>query len=287
VLPYGLALSWMPQPAIHVLLATSLLQHWRDSPSLSPFACDDATSSAFIHGSLGPDLGLFPGGAPELSRLAHFGRTGALLRSIAGHSTTDTERAYAWGWLTHILADIAIHPLVNRAAVEKYGVRTLAGHVRVEVGLDTHFTWQHSVLTAFRVSPVFGNAGFAFVRRAYNEVHQLALTDAQMAAMQRGMVRFTNLSLLFATSLARELCWRDARAASGRSSAATALWQVASRVAPRDTLVEAYLNPLLPVPWLLDDVGGIIDGFNDVVDGYVASGIEGMPDYNLETGETI
>jgi len=275
----------MPQPALHVFLATSLLERWREAPSTAPFSGDAVSSSAFVHGGLGPDLGLFPGGVPELSRLAHFGRTGELLKALLRHASTDAERAYAWGWLTHILADIAIHPLVNSAAVDKYGVRTLAGHVRVEVGLDTHLTWQHPLLTAHRVSPVFGDGGFGFVQRAFSEVHEFQLSDAQMMNMQRGMVRFTNLSLLFATSLAREVCWHDARAVAGRSTAASALWQVASRVAPRDTLVEAYLNPLRPVPWLVTQVGDIIAGFCDVVDGYVASGISELPDYNLETGE--
>ena len=55
------------------------------------------------------------------------------------------ERALAWGWATHVLGDIWIHPLINQATAEHVSGQRSPGltyaddpinHVRVEIGLD-------------------------------------------------------------------------------------------------------------------------------------------------------
>ncbi len=55
------------------------------------------------------------------------------------------ERGFAWGWLTHVAADVAIHPVVNdcaRRVVAALGgnpadaLELAVAHSRLELGLD-------------------------------------------------------------------------------------------------------------------------------------------------------
>jgi hypothetical protein len=291
----------MPQPALHLLIAESALTHWRSQPRRAPFDCTDEISvNAFRHGCLAPDYGLFPGGDNHLSAIAHRGRTGALLRAVHGAASTMAQRAFAWGWLTHTLADVAIHPLINDAArsftaesvpagtgqltIGEGGRQLLADHVRVEVGIDVWFTWQHPVLCELRLTPAFGRGDYAFVSNALLGTHGYAVTPAQLVRMQRGMIHFTHAALHFATSLARDVCWDRTNEAASRYVASTMLWRVLSTAASRRSLVHAYLNPVRPEPALIRQVDTALAELIPVVDAQIATGLRDLPDYNLETG---
>ena len=97
----------MPGPALHFLFAGSVYREWQAAPLAAPFEPGAATRNAFLHGSLGPDMGYFPGADPLLSELAHHARTGAFCRALVHEARTDPGRAFAWGWVTHVLADVA------------------------------------------------------------------------------------------------------------------------------------------------------------------------------------
>lgn len=129
----------MPAPAIHFQIALTI------APDVCGEACDDATRAALLLGSVAPDMGYFPGGLGMLSDMVHYVRGGALVRQLARQARGQTAlEAFAAGFATHVLADIHIHPLVNR------GVAALlhreqpvpfcenpAAHLRVELGLDS------------------------------------------------------------------------------------------------------------------------------------------------------
>jgi hypothetical protein len=76
----------VPHAAVHFLLASRVLERWEAAPAAAPFEVDAATRNAFLHGSLGPDMGYFPGADPLLSRLAHYARTGALCRALVAEA---------------------------------------------------------------------------------------------------------------------------------------------------------------------------------------------------------
>jgi hypothetical protein len=278
----------MPQPALHMLLASATLRHWRREPAVAPFpARSAAAANGFLLGSLGPDLGLFPGGAAELSVIAHSGRTGELVRTLFRRAADDTQRAFCWGWLSHALADVAIHPLVNRAAAadaDPGGTHSLADHVRNEVGLDAWYGWRHPVLRRLRLRPAFAASNLAFLARALHDTHGYHVTTGQLVRMQSGALRFTQLALHFAVRAARELCWKQGRGDVGAPPATALVWRIASVVSARDSLVHAYLNPTRPAAWLRAGVGDVMRGFNAEMDGWVGRGIDTLPDYNLEDG---
>lgn len=277
----------MPQPALHLLLAERMIRHWREHPGLAPFRlADERVVNAFRHGCLAPDYGLFPGGDRELAAIAHTRRTGTLLRAVFAHASRPDQHAFAWGWLTHTLADVAIHPLINAAAaVRASGVPTLADHVRVEVGVDVALTWQHASLRLLRLRPAFDRDAFSFLAGAVRETHDYEVSTSQLTRMQTGMMRFTHAALHFATSLARDVCWDGhVNAAARRHPGTTALWCVATAFSPGTSMVNAYLKPVQPAPDLLAATARALDELESAIDGHVASGISELPEYNLENG---
>lgn len=277
----------MPQPALHLFISDLTLRRWRDLPHLAPFdTTDDDAVNAFHHGCLGPDYGLFPGGDAGLAAVSHTGHTGVLLRSLMDRAVTPAQRAFAYGWLTHTLADVAIHPLINGAAADLAGGarHTLADHIRVEVGVDVHFVWQNATLQNLRMRPAFDRDGFAFFADAVRTTHAYAVTTAQLVQMQRGMLHFTRAALHFTTSLARDLCW-EGKSVTGHSNPGTAaLWHVLTAVSSRRSTVHAWLNPVRPAAWLAADVAAALVTLQRSIDMHVATGLRDVPDYNLETG---
>lgn len=277
----------MPQPALHLLIAEDTLRHWRERPHIAPFPmADDAALNAFRHGCLAPDYGLFPGGDRHLGAISHRGGTGVLLRAVLDGASSPAQQAFAWGWLTHILADVAIHPLINRAAAAHAGGSpTLADHVRVEVGVDVQFVWQHATLRALRLRPAFDRDTFTFVADAVRGTHGYPLTTSHLVSMQRGMIHFTHAALHFTTSLARNVCWDGEAAASGHRSSVL-LWRTVTALTSRSSKVHAWLNPVEPPPWLIAETMAALDALPHGIDQHVATRLAHLPDYNLETGTT-
>jgi hypothetical protein len=109
----------MPGITLHFVLASRVLQRWSAAPGTAPFDLDDPVArNAFYHGAVGPDIGYLPGGHRILSELAHQVSTGKLTGRLIQSARTPSERAFAWGWLTHVLADREIHPLIGRGVGE-------------------------------------------------------------------------------------------------------------------------------------------------------------------------
>lgn len=274
----------MPQPALHLLLARQTLERWRGLAS-PPFDLDDPASvNAFLHGSLAPDMGNFPGGTTTLAHLVHTQRTGEVQRRLFRSASTEPERAFAHGWLTHVIADALIHPIINADAARRTrdGEATIVEHVRVEVGIDVAFCWQHAALDGLRLQPAFDRISYRFLADTLNAVVAADVTPARLAQMERGLVMFSHGALHFATSVARQLCWQEGDDRVPLGSAF--LWHTALRLSPRDSLVNAYLLPHVPDPQLVTRTENAVRTFEAMLDEFVADKAESLPDYNLEDG---
>lgn len=275
----------MPQPVLHLLLAERTLDRWRARGDVAPFdAADRDLANAFRHGCLAPDYGLFPGGDADLSAIAHRGRTGDLVRALFAAADSPARLAFACGWLSHVLADVAIHPLINRAAAEFAGAsHSLADHIRVEVGVDVHFSAGDAMLRELRLAPAFDRDGFTFLIDALRTTHDYEVSRARLMSMQRGLMRFTHAALHFATSLAHDLCWTKTGTASRRHPASALLWYTATSLSPRSSRVHAYLVPVRPVAWLVAETSTALDGLVPALDERLDS-LDDLPDHDLETG---
>jgi hypothetical protein len=275
----------MPQPALHLLLARRTVERWR-SRADAPFDIhDDAAVNAFLHGSLGPDMGNFPGGSSVLAHLVHTRRTGDLQRALIARAVTQEERAFAWGWLSHIIADVLIHPVVNDIVDRRThrGIADLVEHVRVEVGIDVWFCWQHPALAGLRLRPAFDRTGYGFVAEALNAVLHASVTRAQLVQMERGLMMFSHGALHFATTVARRLCWRDPAPVTVPFGSAL-LWHTASLLSPRNSVVNAYLTPHVPEPRLVRRVEAALPIFDTMLDASISDRAETLPNYDMEDG---
>ncbi|HSJ31148.1 MAG TPA: zinc dependent phospholipase C family protein [Longimicrobiales bacterium] len=275
----------MPQPALHILLARQTLERWGSSPHAPFDVHDDGAVNAFMHGSLAPDMGNFPGGSRALARLVHTRRTGGVQRVLLERAATQEEHAFALGWLAHIIADVLVHPLVNEDAERRRqpGAAQIVEHVRVEVGLDVWFCWQHAALRGIRLRPAFDRTAYGFLADTLNSVIDAGVTTEQLTRMERGLIMFSHGALHFATTVARRLSWRDDLTVTVPLGSAL-VWHTASRLSPVNSVVNAYLNPHIPEPRLIGRVESALRSFDGMLDAAVADGARSLPDYDLEDG---
>lgn len=276
----------MPGPALHHVLADRVYARWQASPVHAPFEPCTATRTAMLHGALGPDMGYFPGADMLLAELAHHARTGAFCRALVHEARTDTERAFAWGWVTHVLGDVAIHPLINEACGELllgrrtplWGADVAVAHMRVETGLDALVHARHPGLET--TLPALDPAVFAGVRRAYLRTFGAAPDAAALVHAHRRVTL-----LLGPSARLRALA---ARAVAGGIAAGVvrAGLRTAALMSARGSHAEGLLSPVRPAAWLMGEVDEIVRGFADWFDAHYVSDLRFLRDHCLDTGES-
>ncbi len=260
----------MPLPSVHFQLAALTLDAWRAEPRHAPFDLrSKGALNAFWQGALGPDTGNFPGGAPIFAELAHRGLTGELTRTLIRTASTPNEGAFGWGWLTHVLADAALHPVVNRCALR----RVVAGggdpwdraalaveHSRVELGLDVHVLLRDPAVRRIRLQHAFDARSVDYLARAYESTYGRALDRALLLRSHRAVTRMANaLARLEALhGLAAPGPTGDARRPLLRALGGL----VARRVTP---LSRAFLEPVAPPRTLLTSLADTAAGFRELV----------------------
>jgi hypothetical protein len=285
----------MPNVSLHLVLADLALEEWREGRSPAPFPVDDSVClNSFYHGAFGPDLGYFPGGHPFFSDLAHTVRTGRLTRALLRRSRTDAERAFAWGWVTHVLGDVAIHPLVGLGVGEHlYGDRDRfvsaaaekVAHVRVEVGLDAHYSAQNPGLSRRILGPAFDGESVDYLAGAYADTYGIAFDPRLLLASHVSTLRMS-LQALVSIGVMGQLLAMDRPPPGllgGRWLLERAL-DVATVGMGVESMLLAYVNPIPPSPWLVEAVDAALDAFPAAMREAVETGFRDYPDYNLDTG---
>ena len=97
--------------------------------------------AAFAAGSVGPDIGFFPGGPSAFSHRVHLHRCGEFLRELYQRVDGEVEKAFVAGWALHVYTDMAVHPWVEER-VDKMlssGIKPAIPdlwHMRLEWGID-------------------------------------------------------------------------------------------------------------------------------------------------------
>jgi hypothetical protein len=279
----------MPQPALHVLFALEALERWQRSPSLAPFDASSAASrNAMLQGALAPDMGYFPWGDSGLSDLTHTARTGRVARELLRMARTDEEKAFAYGWLSHILADVEVHPLVNAEAARLVsgGGTSLIAHVRVELGADFLFFDRTPQLRRHRLWHAFDRATIGLLADALCRTYQLPFQTRQLLSIHRNVTRFYNAYLALA-ALHAPVIGRAMEGSNGRrrrDPVVLSFLRAAARVLGRKSLVRAFLHPTPPAAAFIERVSGALHRCREQLDGYVAHGLSDLPDLDLENG---
>lgn len=280
----------MPSVTVHMHLAQQVLDHWDRAPRQAPLPVDNpAAVMAFRLGAMGPDMGYLPGGFEPLSDLAHTVGAGTLTRNLLDQAQTPVEEAFAWGWVTHVLADILIHPLVGCAVGELVhgspgcfvdGDTDAVNHVRVEVGLDALVAQRHPGLKRLALSPVFHQpTDVAFLHAAYLRSYDAAPEPEVILASHRNAVRRIQQGLGLVGLSAVGLPEHPGSGPRGRS----ALRRVRSFVG-RQSVSLAFLLPAPPPLWLMNAVRDVEEQFAEIFLEEMALGGHGIPDVNLDTG---
>lgn len=287
----------MPSVSLHLALADRVLERWQLTPETAPFDPWDADAvRAFHHGAIGPDLGYFPGGERLLSDLAHRVRSVDLTRSLIHAARSSTERAFSWGWVTHVLADRAIHPLVGRGVGEVVhgdpdrfvgGYHEPGVHLRVEIGLDVDCRQRYATPPVGRMAPVFDRRSIRFLSEVYGTVYGIEFGTRPFLTSHRATARASRGALLLTDLLARlhlpDPPPRTTRVV--RWALQSAQDQLATRRAVA-TLTLAILNPIAPSGWLLEAVDAEVRAFPALFQEHFDTGLEGLENFDLDTGQT-
>jgi len=281
----------MPGIVLHFLVAEKTLERWAESSEPPPFDPHDPSAvNAFFHGAVGPDLGYFPGGDRFLSDLAHCHKTGHLTRALISRARTDTERAFAWGWLTHVLADRAIHPWIGRMVGQLTrgssdifvdGATDPCAHLQVELGVDTWFGVRNPGVRSVRLQPVFGKGEASLLIEAYELVYGVFLPEevfvrSHQAVSVRVGQALATMGVLHAL--------RTGGPVERRLPAFPRLIRRALSTQRFRSVALSYLVPVTPPRWLHSAVERELQRQPDLFLAHHRQGVTGLGDHNLDTG---
>lgn len=272
----------MPHLALHLCLAHSVRSHWSACALEPPFDPHQPSAlNAFLHGAIGPDMGMYPGGDLLLSNLVHRVRAGRLARTLLKTAHTPTERGFAWGWLTHVLGDVLLHPVINTAAARRLGRTTIEWqdrrhgieHVRVEFGLDAACIAAAPALRHVRLTPAFDRRTVGWLTAALTATYGPAFDDLAVLRSHLAVVRLNRHVLAMAEQSGIDHTprpWAVARPALLRLA--------------RGSKLEALLDPVAPCQQLLLAAGEALELLPRLVERHRAARWALLDDFDLETG---
>lgn len=275
----------MPGPSVHLRLVRESIAHWEREGTGPVDVADPAVVDALHAGAVAPDAGYYPGAQLFIADLAHYVRTGALTRSLLEEAHSPIETAFAWGWATHVVGDVLIHPAVNRAAAELRddpGVLTYdddpAAHVRVEIGLDAFFHARYG--TPPLRDALGGEAGF--VTRAYERTYGVHIPPADFRTTFAAGLRYQRpMRVLRRLTHAAFPVRGVVRKLAGASLAVGGLF---ARAAASPPSVQGMFRGVPPAGSLLAAVETALFEYHVHMDRLVTTGLAALEDYDLDTG---
>ena len=255
--------------------------------------------AAFLAGSLGPDLGFFPGGPTAFSHRVHHEHTADLVRALLAAAENETEAAFAAGWALHVCTDVTTHPLVNRRADDLRRERSRhppdrldLWHKRVEWGVDCH------VLSALDPRPLWRSellfpgpaAGPSLLVRATGESFGEEADDGALRAGWSSTVRWVRrLGPIFS--------WTGSCRSPSRGRLAAAAGPVLGPLARSAALLlqnresrenaVAVLSPEPPAPGFAEDMLTAGAEAVSTFQRHWLQRFEDLPNLDLDTGEPI
>ena len=280
----------MPCATVHMAVAGRVLGMWRDTPARAPVSLSrPGVEEAFLHGAMAPDMGFIPGTHRLVSELAHYVRPGDLARALLRTAGSAQEEAFAWGWASHLAADVAIHPLVGYAVGERlFGDRSrrvdamedVGTHVSLEVGLDMTILRLEREVPRPPARPHFPAAGrVRHLARALAETYDL---EWDPSSLTQHHVRATRLTHFWPRTIS--LLPLQPALPPGAPPPRSLLGRL-SRTTGRKDALAGFLRPEAPRPWFVEAVREGIDAVAAAFPSLVDSGLGGVANPNLETGK--
>ncbi len=137
--------------------------------------------------------------------MAHRDKPADLGKALLKLSTTDSEKAYAFGWLMHIVTDIEIHQLVNRQVAVRFHQGKISalkfsedplGHHRVEWGIDVFLLKEESFKSRIpNVFDVLDSTGDVdqLIKNAYRQTYNYDLFLETWRNAVAGKIKYIGL----------------------------------------------------------------------------------------------
>lgn len=286
----------MPGLCLHHELAFRL-RECRQFQQHAPFPWQEpALWQAFLEGSAGPDMGYFPGGIPLISDLAHYYRSGQLCCALVALAKSDAERAYAWGWAAHCVADQILHPLINRGvgALLKDDPRAEipfadhpAAHVQVELGLDAWWVAEAPRLNRLGTKQIGARpAGdVSAIAAAYTRIYGGLDFCGPLAQSRRAAGRWTGAWIKLAQLHAARHGWQSpGRLRKAFARIALLSGRCFTLTVPSRAALRGLFRAVPPEDWLIGDCHHLMRNFQQQYLLHLSSGIADLADYNLDTG---
>lgn len=287
----------MPGCAVHLQLACRVLDAMRSRSLRDPFDPHDLSQTrAFLHGSNAPDMGYYPGGFPLLTDYSHYIKSNELVRNLIHRSPDGIARAFAYGWLTHVLGDAEIHPIVNRAVSEHLGKGTEvatpyaddpAAHVRVEMGLDAWLYESEDFHVHIDSQPIFDRQTIGVVSDAYRDSYSVEFDPDLILRSHRALAKFVPWLLTLDRVSGRRFLRRPLSIADSifEISVAWPIRKLSSWVDPRGTPC-ALTHTICPSSWFVTAVNDVKSRFAETFLECVSTQLKHLQPYNLDTGDT-
>lgn len=283
----------MPNAGIHLLVVHSVLDRWLAAPSRAPFdPRDPEAACAFAHGSLAPDIGYFPGGDRLFSELAHLVGPADLARELIASARAPAQQGYAWGWATHVVADAAIHPLLNEAGGERlHGDRSrsvsstedVLTHMRLEYGLDAAIVG--GAHRRLRCDGTVGAETVAFLADVFRRVYGWSPAERSLTASHRLSPRLARIALALDWIHGAPPALRPVHRAL--RSAFLAVGSPVRRWGPgyhSSGVLQSVLEPIASPRWLVDETTQALDELVCMLDENCGDTLHTLPNRNLVTG---
>jgi hypothetical protein len=287
----------MPTTGTHLALAERIEAEGRRR-KISALAFSTARSRlAYYAGTMAPDSGAFPGGNWFLAQLTHYVSTGALARALFTRARDETQRAFAAGWLTHLVADVTVHPIINRAVAEIEGKGRGASvpyelapkdHMRVELGLEAGILPAYMPSLEHFPNFILDEAESRFIADAFSDTYGITLTPQTLQSAHRTTAKYADmlyqLARITAARFKGSLPPRSALRIFGTSYLAiragallygerSAWYGIAAAAKPGEEFMAEAARALETC----------MHRSCDLLEG----NLDGLEDYNLDTGETL
>lgn len=230
---------------------------------------EQAIPSSFFLGALAPDAGYMRTNAHFYADLAHNIGSSRLAKNLLEIANTESDYAFALGWVSHAILDRFSHPIINSQSARVRGTVspiTFAEnpnlHSYVEMGIDA--AWIHTIpnLDDRDLKAEIPSIS-QLIEKAYSLTYGIKLPANEF---QKSLTRML---------IAMKWLNRFYRITRGNSSR--------SNLQPRSRL-HAILFPMRPDPSFLDAIGQCIDRTDHEFRRGLDSRFLNYPDFNLDTG---
>ncbi len=231
---------------------------------------------------MGPDMG-YLGGYGLLTDLAHYIQATDLARAMTMTTENDRDLAFAWGWVSHIVSDVIVHPIINAAVGRQANSAPMSyaddptAHIRVEMGHDAYYAARRRMVG---VKPVYSTENNAFVR-ALHSTYGSYIDARRVLRCHRKATKRVQLALQVSSVNSRR-----------NSSPANISWQSralhvvlkALSNGRTTSLLHAITRPIPPDSQLIESMPlaeqQIMETFFKCADDNLAT----LPNYNLDLG---